>query len=148
MNNPINTGVGFELYPAPDGCTGHRLWKLLTSRTGASRHQYLDTFERVNLVRGLAFDKIKAKARAYDLTRKYEGTGRTIVLLGQDVRAAFGHPRLLIHPQVIGGCTWRQIPHPSGRNLFYNDADNVKLVELLLEELFVQYHQKPEERAQ
>lgn len=139
MNNPLSTMPGHELFPLPEGCTGNRLWKMLHSRTGANELQYLEAFERRNLVQGTDYVGTRAKARAHEISLELEGTGRTVVLLGQDVRKAFGHPRLLVHPQVIGGCTWRQIPHPSGRNLWYNVPDNVRVVELLLEELYVQY---------
>ncbi len=137
MNNPVNVGVGYELYPSPEGCTGHRLWRMLNERTGASRSAYLDAFERRNLVRHKLYDRTIARLNAADIQRELRGTGRHVVLLGREVQQAFAHPPLLIHPQVIGGCTWRQLPHPSGRNFWYNDPDNVKLAELLLEELYV-----------
>ncbi len=92
-------------------------------------------------------------------------SGRTIVLLGSAVREAFhyvlsdvpsvhindavwfgeptgGLPPVLVHPQQAAGCTWRQIPHPSGRNRWYNEPKNVKVVELLMEELYVAYRQR------
>ncbi len=102
------------------------------------------------------WDRLAARARAYEMVCELRGSGRTVVLLGQSVREAFdyvmgddtrvhvgdlaGLPPLLVHPQMAGGCTWRQIPHPTGRNLFYNDPDNRKVVELLMEELYVEYH--------
>jgi hypothetical protein len=153
MNNPLSTRPGHELYPAPEGCTGHRLWRMLNARTGAFRQHYLDTFERRNLVRGLEYDKLKARARAHEMVMELRDSGRTVVLLGQDVRRAFDHalggalPPVLIHPTVAGGCTWRQIPHPSGRNLYYNDPENRKVVELLMEELYVEYRRRSEVAA-
>ena len=160
MNNPVSTRPGHELYPLPEGCTGNRLWRMLNSRTGASMHQYLNTFERRNLVRGVEYDRLAARARAHEVVQELRGSGRTVVLLGNAVREAFhfclknsgdllssvpvpdesGLPPLLVHPQEAGGCTWRQIPHPSGRNLFYNDAKNREVVALLMEELYVNYH--------
>lgn len=171
MNNPISTRPGHELYPAPEGCTGWRLWQLLAARTGASRLQYLDVFERRNLVRDLTWNRLAARARAYEMVCELRGSGRTVVLLGQSVREAFdyvikgepcrfcgtgpcetcmntgldepnGLPPILVHPQVAGGCTWRQVPHPSGRNMWYNDSDNKKVVELLMEELYVEYNKQ------
>jgi hypothetical protein len=156
MNNPLSTRPGHELYPLPEGCTGNRLWKILHARTGASMSQYRDAFERRNLVRGLEYDRIAARARAYETVLELRGSGRTVVLLGNAVREAFhyvlrdgvllgntdyttGLPPLLVHPQEAGGCIWRQIPHPSGRNLWYNEQKNVKVVELLMEELYVGY---------
>jgi hypothetical protein len=124
---------------------------------------YLETFERRNLVRGVAYDRAEGHAAAERTVRELMDTGRTIVLLGSDVRAAFsramhrignlfphtldawtagerGLPPVLVHPQMAGGCTWRQIPHPSGRNLFYNDPRNRETVAMLLEELYLGYH--------
>jgi len=140
MNNPLSLQPGHELYPAPEGCTGHRLWRMLNARTGASRAQYLDSFERRNLVRHVTFNATIARMNADDITRELFGTGRIVILLGQDVRRAFNIPPLLIHPQIIGGCTWRQLPHPSGRNLWYNEPENLRVAELLMEELYVNYH--------
>ena len=162
MNNPLSLRPGHELYPAPEGCTGHRLWQLLHSRTGASRLQYIDAFERRNLVRGRAWDRLTARVRAHEMVCELRGSGRTIVLLGGSVREAFDWalsnasaphevvgmalwsgeptetlPKLLVHPQEVAGCTWRQVPHPSGRNLWYNDPENRKVVAMLMEELYV-----------
>src|SRR5688500_427358 len=89
MNNPLSTRPGHELYPAPEGCTGHRLWRMLNARTGASRQTYLECFERRNLVRGLEWDRLAARARAYEMVQELRGSGRTVVLLGQSVREAF-----------------------------------------------------------
>lgn len=140
MNNPISSNPDHALYPVPEGCTGNRLWKMLHARTGASMGNYRDVFERRNLVKSkVTFDLRHARARAYEITTELRGTGRSIVLLGQEVREAFGHDKLLLHPQEIDGCTWRQVPHPSGRNLFYNSPENVRVVELLLEELYRNY---------
>lgn len=156
MNNPVSTRPGHELYPLPEGCTGNRLWKMLHSRTGASMRQYVDAFERRNLVVGKEWDRLAARARAYEVVCELRDSGRTVVVLGQEVRAAFdyviggdgwanlsndrgGLPPLLVHPQQAAGCTWRQVPHPSGLNRWYNDPKNVKLVELLMEELYVEY---------
>ena len=142
MNNPISLTPGHELYPAPEGCTGHRLWKMLNARTGASRVGYLETFERRNLVRLKTYNATIARLNAGDIFKELMGTGRVVILLGRDVQKAFSIPPLLIHPQVIGGCTWRQLPHPSGRNLWYNEPENLRLAELLMEELYVSYHKR------
>lgn len=161
MNNPISTRPGHELYPLPDGCTGNRLWKMLNERTGATFSDYIRTFERRNLVRGMRYDRNSARARAYEMLCELRGSGRTVVLLGAAVREAFhfclkdsgdlltssptigeaGLPPLLVHPQEAGGCTWRQIPHPSGRNLWYNESKNREVVALLMEELYVSYRE-------
>jgi hypothetical protein len=144
MNNPLSIAPGYELFPAPRGSAGHRLWSMLHARTGAFRQQYLDAFERKNLVRGLEYNKQEARLRAGALAHELRDSGRTVVLLGQDVRRAFGHPEHLLHPQEIDGCTWRQVPHPSGKSHWYEELENRKLVELLLEELYMDYNRQRE----
>lgn len=140
MNNPVSQAPGHELYPHPDGCTGHRLWSMLRERLPhVSRRDYLDSFDRRNLVTGAVFYRAEARAAAERTYAELWGSGRTVVLLGEQVRRAFGHPRLLLHPQENGGCTWRQLPHPSGRNLWYNDPQHRKLAGVLMEELYVAY---------
>jgi hypothetical protein len=137
MNNPISSEPKHALFPAPEGCTGHRLYEMLRSRVpDATRGQYLAKFDRRNLVSSRMYDKHMARSAATVIEQEFFGSGRTIVLLGADVAAAFQIPRLLLHPQVIGGSTWRQVPHPSGRNLWYNDEQNKLLVSMLLEDLY------------
>lgn len=137
MNNPVSSMPGHELFPHPPGCTGHRLYDMLRSRIpDVTRRQYLDRFDRRNLVPYAEWNKAIARANASLIEQQLWGSGRTVVLLGADVANAFGHPRSLLHPQLIGGTTWRQVPHPSGRNLWYNEPENVRLVAMLLEDLF------------
>ncbi len=143
MNNPVSSAPGHELFPYPPGCTGHRLLSMLQSRLpDVRRSDYLETFERRNLVVGSIYDKRAAQRAAEVIYAELWGSGRTVVLLGQDVRRAFGHPPLLLHPQLIGGTTWRQLPHPSGRNMWYNDAKNREVAAVLLEELFNIYRKE------
>lgn len=137
MNNPVSSNPSHALYPAPEGCTGHRLFKMLQSRVPtATRSEYLRRFDRRNVVSLKVFDRQLALEGARRLDQEFFGSGRTIVVLGADTIKAFGIPPLLIHPQIIGGSTWRQIPHPSGRNLWYNDPQNTLLVSMLLEDLY------------
>ena len=141
MNNPLSDQDGHQLYPHPEGCTGHRLWMMLHERLPqVGRRQYLDTFERRNLVTGVHWSTPLGRQSAARMSAEFWGSGRTIVVLGEDVRRCFGLPKLLVEPLVVDGCTWRQLPHPSGRNLWYNDAKNRKLAGLLLEELYAAYH--------
>lgn len=137
MNNPVSSSPGHELYPYPPGCTGHRILEMLQSRIPeVTRRQYLERFERRNLVPHKLFDKKIAREYASKMEYELFGSGRQVVLFGADVAAAFGHPRLQIHPQMIGGTTWRQVPHPSGLNRWYNEGNNRVVVSMLLEELY------------
>ena len=143
MNNPVSQAPGYELYPAPEGCTGHRLWTMLNERRPeVTRKMYLDAFDRRNLVVGTIYDKKLAQAAAERIYASLWGSGRTVVLLGRDVRKAFGIPPLLVHPQTSGGTIYRQVPHPSGRNPWYNDKKNSNLVAVLLDELYTAYQKE------
>ena len=140
MNNPVSQLPGHELFPYPPGCTGHRLLEMLQGRVpDVTRRKYLDTFERRNLVVGRSYDKDVAKFSAASIYAEVWGSQRVVVLLGNDVRKAFGVPPLLLHPQVIGGTTYRQVPHPSGLNRWYNEDKNREVVAVLLEELYNSY---------
>lgn len=141
MNNPVSSEDGHQLFPAPEGCTGHRIWQMLNERLPhVSRREYLDTFERRNLVTGRQWSRELGRQEAERVYAELWGSGRTVILLGEAVRLSFGHPRLLVEPQLIGGTTWRQVPHPSGRNLWYNEERHRRMVGLLLEELYEAYH--------
>jgi len=145
MNNPLSPHPRHALFPHPDGCTGHRIWMMLAERTGATRAQYLAAFDRRNLLSTREWSQSDAQAAAHEfLLQTSLMTGRTVVLLGDAPRRAFGMRKLLIEPQKMDGVTWRQIPHPSGRNLFYNDMTCRALIAMLLEELYDK-HRKEEE---
>lgn len=134
MNNPISSRPEYVLYPEPAGCTGWRLWKMLETRTGASKRDYIRAFERFNLVGGKQWSMPEARKEAVRLMPELQG--RVVVLLGQPVREAFRVPRLLIHPQEVDGVIFRQLPHPSGLNLWFNSETNRSLASMLLEELY------------
>ena len=134
MNNPLSARPEHALFPYPPGCTGHRIWKMLEARTGATRSQYLEAFERRNLLNSLAWKKHEARPAALAVWPQL--LGRVVVLLGNDPRDAFGVPPLLVHPQEYGGVTWRQLPHPSGRCHWYNSPKNRDVAALLLQELY------------
>lgn len=134
MNNPLHSDPKFALYPHPPGCTGWRLWDMLNSRTPLTKLQYLRAFDRRNLVDGQTWKRQEARDRARTLAGELHG--REVVVLGGEPRDVLGLPPQLIEPIVAMGVTWRQIPHPSGRNLWYNEAENRMLVAVLLEQLY------------
>jgi hypothetical protein len=136
MNNPVSPKPEHALYPYPPNCTGWRLMKLLETRVpGITRYDYLNGFERVNLVNSKTWSKEEARRAAKRLPSLYRG--RTIVVLGGAVRDALELPAVLIHPVRKDGCVWRQLPHPSGRCRWYNDPECATLAATLLEELYL-----------
>ncbi len=136
MNNPINKHPRYALWPRPRGSTGYRIWKMLNSRTGVSPEEYAERFVRLNIVNGywLWADVMRAAPGKWQEVR---GHGGPVVLLGQSVLRAFGLPKVQpVHWQEQRGTRWCMIPHPSGRNLWYNDPVHREVVALLLEELY------------
>jgi len=129
MNNPLSDDPHFDLYPYPRGCAGYRLWQMLPE--GTTRSQYLDAFERRNLLRAREWSSRMAREAADGILPQL--VGRLVVVLGRDVRSALGlspaEPLSINEEHVIGGgpgfdLRWLAFPHPSGRNRWFNDPEN------------------------
>src|SRR6185369_847576 len=104
-SNPYGADPYYALYPAPDGCSGHRLCCLIL---GMHRHTYLDTFERVNLCEG-RWSMKDARAKAQSL---WPHKGK-FILLGVKVARAWEVNPWEPFIQIDGGTTLL-LPHPSG----------------------------------
>ena len=120
MNNPLSDDPEYDIYPYPEGSAGWRLWKMLPE--GTTRAQYLDMFDRRNLLRAREWAVPAARTAAAFLLP--ELAGRTVVVLGAQVRAALGLPRtepLVWRRSGPFKFDWIAVPHPSGRNLWYNE---------------------------
>jgi hypothetical protein len=136
MNNPYSERPDRALAPLPVNSAGGRIHKMLRARTGATKSQYMRAFERRNLLDRVEWCAVEAAARAQDLVTDLQG--REVVVFGWVVAEALGLPKdVIIHPFEHRGVLWRRVPHPSGRNLWYNKRENTAMVELLLEELYV-----------
>ncbi len=138
MNNPQGNQ---PLWPDPPGCSGHRLWKML-SDFGESRHKhsiskttYLRTFDRVNIIPGPKWEKNTAKINAPKILDLMKG--RTTILLGRQVQNTLALPQ-------TSWLTWSgkfpdlliSIPHPSGLTRSYNDPHFRELVGSMLYQLY------------
>jgi hypothetical protein len=138
MNNPLSPHPRHALYPDPPGCTGYRLWQMLAEHTGATKQQYLEVFERTNILHARKWSRADAEAAADGRWESWNG--REVVVLGDDTRRALALPDVpLILPQYHEGVRWRRVPHPSGRNHWYNSALHRIEVGLVLEELYTRY---------
>ena len=133
MNNPYSDSPRHALFPHPPQSAGYRLWKMLNSRTGLTRGQYVRAFDRRNLVTG---SWVRENAAHNFAAMRQELHGREVLLLGEEVRRVVGVPRELVLPTAWDGVVYRQLPHPSGRCLWYNDATCRELAALLLEEMY------------
>jgi len=132
MNNSLSDDPEFDLFPYPEGSAGWRLWKLLPE--GTPRRAYLESFERLNLLRAREWDMRAARAAASTVRPML--AGRRVVLLGTEVRAALGFP--ITPPMIWHNCDdfdWAALPHPSGRNLWYNSSANRAAASAFLRDL-------------
>lgn len=140
MNNPLSDDPEFDLYPYPAGSAGYRLWRLLPE--GTSRAQYLAAFDRRNLLRAREWSAAEARRAAQALLPDL--VGRLVVVLGTEVRSALGLPKvepLSINESWLPGSPaqlrWVALPHPSGRNLWYNNEANRLRASDLLERIML-----------
>lgn len=135
-DNPHSSDPTMALTPYIPGTTGHRIWKMLNGRVPSATHQdYVTAFQRVNLE---DFPLMESSSGSVIIPNELQKIMKrsTVVLFGDNVRRAFGLPKLFLHPIERDGVVYRQVPHPSGVNRFYNDPTMRELVAMLLEELY------------
>lgn len=130
------------LFPYPSGCTGSRLKELM----GLSRGRYL-AIKRRNLlpyypggsVTGDNFPIAEARRRAEDMEPELQG--RCVVFVGYAVARAFGYEEFvpLVWYHHGRGYRWCVVPHPSGRNRWWNNPDNRAMGERFLSNLGREY---------
>lgn len=122
-SNPYGANPDFALYPAPDGCSGHRLCCLIL---GMRRTDYLTSFLRVNLCDG-PWDEGPARDRAEQITdgTYLEGQDEEtpVILLGKKVANAFDVGFVPFHQL---GEDILVLPHPSGRCQIWNRPNAIE----------------------
>lgn len=132
-----NTDPDLPLFPIPSTSAGGRLMQFM----GLTRTQYLRTFDRVNLLRyypgkwqnGDRWPIRDARIAAEALAPLF--AGRKVVLVGRNVADAFDL-RVDFHEWTTlqvrrrnpvtgcpGLCQIAVVPHPSGRNHWYNQEE-------------------------
>jgi hypothetical protein len=135
MNNPLGPDPHYALWPDPPGCAGWRLWKMLSDVSGAGKRQYISAFDRRNILSSQTWAGREAREAGGRVWAEV-APGQLVVVLGRQVEWALGLERgPLIHPREVRDVTVRLVPHPSGRNLFYNEPANRLMVGTLLEEI-------------
>lgn len=150
MNNPISSDPEHALYPWPEGCTGHRIYRMICDASAArgapepTDEQYLSAFDRRNLIGGRSWPtgagsaKIK-QAAAGVIAQSLMGGERRVVLLGAEVRRAFG---LVSEPlgceRTRAGFWIYALPHPSGLCRWYNELGNRARAAELLRSLYAE----------
>ena len=118
-----NTRGDFPMYPYPPRSAAGRLKDII----GFTTREYLLSFARANLL-----DTYPGKAFPVKLGRQaVDGViermrGKPLLLMGRGVANAFGAGALevLTWCEIEPGVRVAVIPHPSGRNVWYNDEAN------------------------
>lgn len=148
MNNPLSLDPEHALFPAPAGCTGHRIFRMLEEHNpGLLRAEYLRVFDRRNMLTAVKWNKGAARVAAPGVWSRL--VGRQVVILGSEPRLALGLPRAgEVYWREDDGVRWCSLPHPSGRCLWYNDRVNRLCAGLLLDELYHQWLAAGQEEAE
>jgi hypothetical protein len=110
---------------------------MVQERTGCTERDYIRVFDRMNLLGQRTWNATAARRAAPAILERLEG--RTVMVLGEAVRAALGLPRSPVmtwrpHSVMRRWCT---VPHPSGLNRWYNDPVNRVAVVLMMEEMYL-----------
>ena len=134
MNNPHGPRSEFALYPIPATSAGGRIQAM----SGLSRRDYLERFDRQNVLATVEWDAKRARLEAPIIRKAL--AGRIVIALGAAVnsvmRGGTEHelaPPFRWTPDGAGG--WiAKAPHPSGRSTFYNDPLHRELLRIFLEE--------------
>jgi hypothetical protein len=148
-DNPQSSAPEHALYPLPSGCAGNRLCDRIFA---VPRATYLATW-RTNLCNP-TWSRKAARNRAMNLVVA-SAPWRAIVLLGSKVTqtfnkaferelalggrgpmAPFTHARATVDDAEF---LFVSLPHPSGKNLFWNDSKNAVAARRMLGDLLPGY---------
>jgi len=152
-DNPISMAPEHALYPLPEGCAGNRLCDRILA---VSRQTYLAIW-RTNLCVE-KWSRKAARNRAMNLVVS-SAPWRTVILLGSKVTQIFNKA---FENELAGGSSsvgrgkiapftharatvddadflFVSLPHPSGRNPFWNDPRNAVAARRLLAEIVPEY---------
>lgn len=134
----VLVGEAPERAIAPDEALAGRIGQRLAKLAGISLRTYLERTRRLNVYEEPppAWSRSEASVRANHIWRTLRA-GDQVILLGSRVAEAFGvagRQRLAWHP--FGFASIALIPHPSGRNRWWNDPLNVLAASRFLTNLF------------
>lgn len=138
LDNPYSRNPRAALMPIPANCAGHRTWSMIRDVVpGYTKLEYIRDFRRVNLYpttrakNGKGATSLDRMMADWVFLLAREGRHVHVVLFGQRVRLAFAKyiPAGLDEQDVISQrvrvdhaiTTMHAVPHPSGRNHWYND---------------------------
>lgn len=128
LDNPLSSDPRYALHPIPSTSTGGRIIAMINDVGKITTGEY-HSIPKVNLFPVGPMPKIKGKAyataNASSMVASMNGSGRRVILLGNQVRDAFAFAATISDKPMIfedtGGTNYAWIPHPSGRNLYYSN---------------------------
>lgn len=129
LSNPQSSDPRAALYPHDKGSAGYRLWSMVNDIDPITSAEWLEKTQQVNLLSDTVLPRgyEAAAGRRGDFLRQYIAS-RVVVLLGSEVACAMRHKA----PPFVWAGSWILIPHPSGKNLFYNNQVNRLAAGILL----------------
>lgn len=121
MCNPLSGDPDDALEPWTPNGTGERLWRMVNYASPISRDDYARQFFRINLVvDSRKYSSWRARARAAEIRLRIGAS--PAVVLGRETWRALGLPA---DAEWFSSCrNWHLVPHPSGKNLSYNELAN------------------------
>lgn len=133
LDNPQSSDPRHALFPHPRGCAGHRLWKMMMEVDKNFTRSHYERIPKTNLFpvgpcpREFRSSNLRDAGRLL-LVQKRDSVDH-VILLGNHVRDAvwrassmnfnFDRPMTFI---MILSADYAWVPHPSGRNHYYNDV--------------------------
>ena len=144
LDNPQSHDPRYALFPRPSGCAGHRLFEMMMEvDKHFDRAQYV-AIPKTNLfpigMCPTAQKKDWLEMAGSLVKAQLAGQAKNVVLFGNDVRDAIFHSDIT-QPKAMewiqfgtDNTRYAWVPHPSGRNHYYNDTRRRRKVARFLQE--------------
>jgi len=132
---PVGLRRGGPLFPNP-GTAGRRLLQVIRRvRPHTTAAEFCETFDRRNVLDSQQWDWQAARDRGSHLRNEFAGC--VVICLGKEVQKALDLNCVAgAGPYYDGKAFYYFLPHPSGRNLWYNESRNCELAGKLLARFF------------
>ena len=133
MHNAKSDDPKDAMEPDTFNGAGERLWRMISDVCGCTKQDYLTRFELMNVLNQKEWVVADAKIAAGML--RFRLGKRHCFVLGKEAWAALnlpGNVGWFKTERSYTGAKYTLLPHPSGKNLMYNDAKiRVKVGQML-----------------
>jgi hypothetical protein len=122
MHNAKSDDPTDAMEPGTFNGAGERLWRMISDVCGCTKDDYAMRFELMNVLNQTEWQAADARIAAGML--RFRLSGRHCFVLGKDAWTALGLPSntgWFKTERSYTGARYVLLPHPSGRNLMYND---------------------------